>query len=47
MDGRKMLMLGSNNYLGLTFHPEDREAAKKAIDNTARAAPEAGSLTEP
>ncbi len=29
--GRKMLMLGSNNYLGLTFHPKVKEAAIKAI----------------
>ena len=26
MNGRKVLMLGSNNYLGLTFHPKIREA---------------------
>jgi 8-amino-7-oxononanoate synthase len=32
MKGRKVLMLGSNNYLGLTFHPKVREAARKAID---------------
>lgn len=32
MNGRKVLMLGSNNYLGLTTHPKVREAAKKAID---------------
>jgi 8-amino-7-oxononanoate synthase len=32
MDGRKILMLGSNNYLGLTFHPKVIAAAKKAID---------------
>jgi 8-amino-7-oxononanoate synthase len=32
MNGRKVLMLGSNNYLGLTFHPKIREAAQKAID---------------
>jgi 8-amino-7-oxononanoate synthase len=30
--GRKVVMLGSNNYLGLTTHPEVREAAKRAID---------------
>jgi 8-amino-7-oxononanoate synthase len=32
MDGRKVIMLGSNNYLGLTKHPKVVEAAKKAID---------------
>lgn len=32
VNGRKVLMLGSNNYLGLTFHPKIREAAQKAID---------------
>lgn len=30
--GRKMIMIGSNNYLGLTQHPKVREAARKAID---------------
>jgi 8-amino-7-oxononanoate synthase len=32
MNGRKVLMLGSNNYLGLTFHPKIKAAAQKAID---------------
>jgi len=32
MAGRKVIMLGSNNYLGLTFHPKVRAAAQKAID---------------
>lgn len=32
MGGRKVLMLGSNNYLGLTFHPKVKAAAQKAID---------------
>jgi 8-amino-7-oxononanoate synthase len=32
MKGRKVIMLGSNNYLGLTFHPKVRAAAQKAID---------------
>jgi 8-amino-7-oxononanoate synthase len=31
--GHRALMFGSNNYLGLTFHPEVREAAKAAIDH--------------
>ncbi|MGB9808388.1 MAG: aminotransferase class I/II-fold pyridoxal phosphate-dependent enzyme, partial [Thermosulfidibacteraceae bacterium] len=30
--GRKVVMLGSNNYLGLTDDPRVREAAKRAID---------------
>jgi 8-amino-7-oxononanoate synthase len=30
--GKKVLMFGSNSYLGLTNHPKIREAAKKAID---------------
>src|SRR6185312_12619018 len=32
LEGRKVTMLGSNNYLGLTTHPKVREAAKEAID---------------
>ncbi len=31
MDGRRILMIGSNNYLGLTTHPKVREAAIEAI----------------
>lgn len=31
--GRKVIMLGSNNYLGLTMHPKVREAAIEAIKN--------------
>ncbi|MGE4232617.1 MAG: aminotransferase class I/II-fold pyridoxal phosphate-dependent enzyme [Bacteriovoracia bacterium] len=30
--GTKRVMIGSNNYLGLTHHPKVKEAAKKAID---------------
>jgi len=30
--GRKVLMFGSNSYLGLTNHPKIKEAAKRAID---------------
>jgi 8-amino-7-oxononanoate synthase len=33
MNGRNVLMLGSNNYLGLTFHPKVKAAAQKAIDD--------------
>ena len=32
MQGKKVLMFGSNSYLGLTTHPRIKEAAKKAID---------------
>lgn len=32
IEGRKIVMAGSNNYLGLTAHPRVREAAVKAID---------------
>ncbi len=32
MNGKKILMFGSNSYLGLTNHPRIKEAAKKAID---------------
>ena len=32
MDGRKVIMLGSNNYLGLTNHPLVKEAAQKALN---------------
>lgn len=31
IDGRKVLMLGSNSYLGLTNHPEIKEAARNAV----------------
>ena len=30
--GRRIIMCGSNNYLGLTTHPKLRQAAKDAID---------------
>ena len=32
VNGKKVLMLGSNSYLGLTNHPEIKEAVKKAVD---------------
>ena len=33
IDGREVINLSSNNYLGLTTHPKLREAAKRAIDD--------------
>ncbi len=35
INGRDILMFGSNSYLGLTNHPMIKEAAKKAIDKYA------------
>lgn len=32
VEGRSVIMIGSNNYLGLTTHPKVREASKKAVD---------------
>ncbi|WP_316847200.1 serine palmitoyltransferase [Pedobacter psychrodurus] len=32
IDGKKVLMFGSNSYLGLTNHPQIKEAAKAAIE---------------
>lgn len=32
IDGKRILMFGSNSYLGLTNHPRVKEAAKLAID---------------
>ncbi len=31
-EGRRLIMCGSNNYLGLTMHPKVREAARQAIE---------------
>lgn len=33
VEGRSVIMIGSNNYLGLTTHPRVREASKRAIDD--------------
>jgi len=33
VDGRRMIMIGSNNYLGLTTHPKVKEAALLAIEH--------------
>ena len=32
MNGKDVLMFGSNSYLGLTNHPKLKEASKAAID---------------
>jgi len=32
MNGQRVIMLGSNNYLGLTNHPEVKAAAARALD---------------
>ena len=31
-NGKKMLMMGSNSYLGLTSHPRVKEASIKAVE---------------
>jgi 8-amino-7-oxononanoate synthase len=33
MNGQQVIMLGSNNYLGLTNHPEIKRAAAEALEN--------------
>ena len=38
IDGRRVLLAGTNNYLGLTFAPETRAAAIEAIKNEKRPA---------
>src|SRR3990172_13161708 len=32
LDGRRMIMLGSNNYLGLASHPRVKAAAMHALE---------------
>ena len=32
IEGKKMIMIGSNNYLGLTSHPKVKEAAIQAVE---------------
>jgi len=32
IEGRKVVMAGSNNYLGLTAHPKVKEAARLAVE---------------
>ena len=33
MNGQRVIMLGSNNYLGLTSHPEVKQAAARALES--------------
>ncbi len=35
INGKKMIMVGSNNYLGLTNHPKVKEAALDAVSSSA------------
>lgn len=39
---RRIIMCGSNNYLGLTTHPKVREAAINAIKRFEQAVPDPG-----
>src|SRR3982750_3807874 len=34
IDGQKRIMLGSNNYLGLTHHPKVLESASRALSRS-------------
>ena len=34
INGKDTVMLGSNNYLGMTEHPEVEKAAKEAVDKS-------------
>ena len=45
MEGKRRIMLGSNNYLGLTIQRSSRLASRR-WRNTVPAAPAPGSLTE-
>ena len=38
IEGRKVIMAGSNNYLGLTAHPKVKEASINAIKKLVPAA---------
>ncbi len=38
INGKRVLMFGSNSYLGLSNHPKIKEAAIKAIENMVQAA---------
>ncbi len=37
VNGKRVIMIGSNNYLGLTNHPRVKEAAIRATENTVAA----------
>ena len=43
MEGKRRIMLGSNNYLGLTKTPRSLKPAKRRLISTAPAAPDPGS----
>ena len=45
MNGKKVLMFGSNSYLGLTNHPKIKEAAIEAVKNMVQVVPALVSLT--
>lgn len=47
VSGKRVLMFGSNSYLGLTNHPKIKEAAKEAIDKYDTAVRALLSSTEP
>lgn len=42
MNGKKVLMFGSNSYLGLTNHPLIKEASKQAIEKYGTGVPVPG-----
>lgn len=45
MEGKRRIMLGSNNYLGLTVHPRVIAAGVRRFKPSAPAAPARGSST--
>jgi 8-amino-7-oxononanoate synthase len=45
VEGRRKIMVGSNNYLGLTHHPKVLAARRRPRDATGAAARAAGSST--
>ena len=47
VDGKRVIMIGSNNYLGLTNHPRVKEAALKALMLKLPGIPHAGAPVGP